>query len=37
MNTGDFIFENVQSEVQIVPLEKIFPYRFTKIDLLVKE
>lgn len=37
MNTGDFIFENAQGEVQIVPLEEMFPYRFTKVDLLGKE
>lgn len=37
INTGDFIFENAQGEVQIVLLEEMFPYRFTKEDLLGKE
>lgn len=37
MKEGDFIFENAQNEVQIIPLEKMFPYSFTKVDLLDEE
>lgn len=36
MKEGEFIFENANGEVQILPLEKIFPYSFTKEDLLGK-
>jgi len=37
MKEGEFIFENGQDEIQIVPLEKMFPYSFTKVDLLGEE
>lgn len=37
MKEGDFIFENAQGEVQVIPLEKMFPYSFTKTDLLGEE
>lgn len=33
MTDGDFIFENSQGEVKILPLKEIFPYSFTKEDL----
>lgn len=36
MKEGDFVFENANGEVQVLPLEKIFPYSFTKEDLLGK-
>lgn len=37
MKEGEFIFENAQGEVQVVSLDEMFPYRFTKEDLLGKE
>ena len=37
MKEGEFIFENAEGEVQIVSLDDMFPYRFTKEDLLGKE
>lgn len=37
MKEGDFVFENGQGEIQVIPLEKMFPYSFTKEDLLGKE
>lgn len=37
MKQGDFIFENAQGEIQVVPLEKMFPYSFTKVDLIGEE
>ena len=37
MKEGEFIFENADGEVQVVSLDEMFPYRFTKEDLLGKE
>lgn len=37
MKEGEFIFENENGEVQVVPLEKMFPYGFTKANVLGKE
>ena len=34
MLKGDFIVENSKGEVKIIPFEEMFPYTFTKHDLL---
>lgn len=36
MKEGEFIFENGNGEIQVIPLEKMFPYSFTKEDLIGK-
>ena len=33
MHQGDFIFENAEGEMKVIPFEEIFPYSFTKKDL----
>ena len=37
MKEGEFIFENASGEIQVIPLDKIFPYSFTKAHILGKE
>lgn len=37
MKDGEFIFENANGEVKVVSLDEMFPYRFTKADLLGEE
>lgn len=37
MKEGELIFENANGDVQVIPLEKIFPYSFTKEDLRDKK
>lgn len=37
MKDGEFIFENANGEVKVVSLDEMFPYRFTKVDLLGEE
>ena len=34
MKEGEFIFENGQGDIQVIPLEKMFPYSFTKENLI---
>lgn len=34
MSEGDFIFENAEGEVKVIPFNEIFPYTFTKDNLL---
>ena len=34
MSEGDFIVENSKGEMKIIPLHEMFPYSFTKADLL---
>lgn len=33
MSEGDFIFENSQGELKVIPFKEIFPYSFTQKDL----
>ena len=34
MKEGEVIFENGQGDIQVIPLEKMFPYSFTKENLI---
>lgn len=37
MSEGDFIFENAKGEMKVIPFGEMFPYTFTKADLLKDE
>lgn len=37
MREGEFVFENAKGEIKVIPFAEIFPYAFTKADLLKDE
>ncbi len=37
MSEGEFVFENATGEIKVIPFAEIFPYAFTKADLLKEE